>query len=356
VWSCIGWEMNQLEQKRQKTRSNPSDCSEGVFQRQRFLRKQQPISGFALISLFSLPAACDRRKPLETLEFEDLLIVKGEGSIYLVIEKIILNPILILLNCMMCMTSRHTRRNAQGELATFTNQELARLERTNRQQPRQTDTTMGDHANQDDLAAAMALMQQQMQQMQQTIQAQQDAAEQAALAQQEQQAQTGWRTRMAAKSEPPVALRTIMYYLLLRHITISVFKKKKKNEINVMEKGKKEKKHGATGKVEQEVWSCIGWEMNQLEQKRQKTRSNPSDCSEGVFQRQRFLRKQQPISGFALISLFSLPAACDRRKPLETLEFEDLLIVKGKGSIYLVIEKIILNPILILLNCMIFYS
>ncbi|KAG5396906.1 hypothetical protein IGI04_018720 [Brassica rapa subsp. trilocularis] len=90
----------------------------------------------------------------------------------------------------LCMTSRHTRRNAQGELVTFTNQELARLERTNRQQPRQTDTTMGDHANQDDLAAAMALMQQQMQQMQQTIQAQQDAAEQAALAQQEQQAQT----------------------------------------------------------------------------------------------------------------------------------------------------------------------
>ena len=29
--------------------------------------------------------------------------------------------------------------------------------------------------------------------------------------------------------------------------------KKKKNEISVMEKGKKEKKHGATGKVEQEV-------------------------------------------------------------------------------------------------------
>lgn len=58
---------------------------------------------------------------------------------------------------------------------------------------------------------------------------------------------------MVAKSEPPVALRTIMYYLLLRHITISIIKKKKKNEINVMEKGKKEKKHGATGKVEQEV-------------------------------------------------------------------------------------------------------
>ncbi|KAG5411814.1 hypothetical protein IGI04_008133 [Brassica rapa subsp. trilocularis] len=95
----------------------------------------------------------------------------------------------------LCMTSRHTRRNAQGELVTFTNQELARLERTNCQQPRKTDTTMGDHANQDDLAAAMALMQQQMQQMQQTIQAQQDAAEQAALAQQEQQAQTNQNQR-----------------------------------------------------------------------------------------------------------------------------------------------------------------
>ncbi|KAF3502160.1 hypothetical protein F2Q69_00040948 [Brassica cretica] len=45
----------------------------------------------------------------------------------------------------------------------------------------------------------------------------------------------------------------------------------KKNEIKVMEKGKKEKKHGAIGKIEREVWSCIGWEMDQLEQKRQKT-------------------------------------------------------------------------------------
>ena len=40
----------------------------------------------------------------------------------------------------------------------------------------------------------------------------------------------GWRTRMVAKSEPPVALRTIMYYLLLRHITISVLKKKNKKK------------------------------------------------------------------------------------------------------------------------------
>lgn len=53
---------------------------------------------------------------------------------------------------------------------------------------------MGDHGHQDDLAAAMQLMQQQMLQMQQTIQAQQAAAEQsaqqAALARQEQAAQT----------------------------------------------------------------------------------------------------------------------------------------------------------------------
>ncbi|KAF2595901.1 hypothetical protein F2Q68_00011257 [Brassica cretica] len=46
---------------------------------------------------------------------------------------------------------------------------------------------MGDHANQDDLAAAMQLMQQQMQQLQQTIQAPEQAAQQQ---QQEQQAQT----------------------------------------------------------------------------------------------------------------------------------------------------------------------
>ncbi|KAF2613274.1 hypothetical protein F2Q70_00011608 [Brassica cretica] len=45
---------------------------------------------------------------------------------------------------------------------------------------------MGDHTNQDDLAAAMQLMQQQMQQLQQTIQAQEQASQQ----QQEQQAQT----------------------------------------------------------------------------------------------------------------------------------------------------------------------
>ena len=54
--------------------------------------------------------------------------------------------------------------------------------------------------------------------------------------------------------------------------------------------------------------------------------------------------------------LFTFYAILDRRKPLETLEFEDLLIVKGEDSISLVIEKIILNPILILLNCMMFYS
>ena len=69
------------------------------------------------------------------------------------------------------MTSRHTRRNAQGPLFTLSNKELARLERQNRQLPRPTNTTMGDHGGQDDLTAAMALMQQQMHQMQQTINA-----------------------------------------------------------------------------------------------------------------------------------------------------------------------------------------
>ncbi|XP_048617046.1 uncharacterized protein LOC106423145 [Brassica napus] len=49
---------------------------------------------------------------------------------------------------------------------------------------------MGDQGHQDDLTAAMQLMQQQMIQMQQTIQARQDAAEQATLARQEQQVQT----------------------------------------------------------------------------------------------------------------------------------------------------------------------
>ncbi|KAF3527856.1 hypothetical protein DY000_02041059 [Brassica cretica] len=79
----------------------------------------------------------------------------------------------------MCMPSRHTRINAQGPLLTLSNEELIRLERHNRQHPRPTNTTMGDNRDQDDLTAAMALMQQQMQQMQQTINAQQ-AAQQAA--------------------------------------------------------------------------------------------------------------------------------------------------------------------------------
>ncbi|KAF2584977.1 hypothetical protein F2Q70_00035330 [Brassica cretica] len=85
------------------------------------------------------------------------------------------------------MTSRHTRSNAQGPLHQLTNDELARLERQNPQQPRTTDTNMGDHDNQDDLTAALAIIQQQMQtqqqqmlQMQQTIQNQQQDAQEAA--------------------------------------------------------------------------------------------------------------------------------------------------------------------------------
>ncbi|KAG5397774.1 hypothetical protein IGI04_019588 [Brassica rapa subsp. trilocularis] len=216
----------------------------------------------------------------------------------------------------------------------------------------QTDTTMGDHANQDDLTAAMALMQQQMQQMQQTIQAQQDAAEQAALARQEQRAQTFFKNCRETQEEIKVlytkALSTPALKVLPKvddpgkfvfpcSIAGTTFKdtlcdsgscvnliskailddlgiadveqklkvvpekehgdkgegrlggepewsrnqnhkwhserscvtsffvtspyqssKKKKNENNVMEKGKKEKKHGATGKVEQEVGTKSG--------------------------------------------------------------------------------------------------
>src|SRR5690606_39209288 len=79
------------------------------------------------------------------------------------------------------MTNRHTRSNAQGPLHQLTNEELARLERQNHQQPRPTNTNMGDQGHHDDLTASFALMQQQMQQMQNTIQGQQAAAEQAAL-------------------------------------------------------------------------------------------------------------------------------------------------------------------------------
>ncbi|KAF3606216.1 hypothetical protein DY000_02048935 [Brassica cretica] len=76
-----------------------------------------------------------------------------------------------------CMNSRHTRRNAQGELVTFSNQELARLERTNRQQSGPNNAIMGDFGNKEQLTAQM---QQQMQQLQDTIQAQEQAAQQAA--------------------------------------------------------------------------------------------------------------------------------------------------------------------------------
>ncbi|KAF3531320.1 hypothetical protein DY000_02037548 [Brassica cretica] len=70
-----------------------------------------------------------------------------------------------------CMTSRHTRRNAQREPVTLSNQELARLERTNREQSRPDNVTMGDYGNQEQLTAQLQQMQQRMLQMQQTIQA-----------------------------------------------------------------------------------------------------------------------------------------------------------------------------------------
>ncbi|KAF3582736.1 hypothetical protein DY000_02034299 [Brassica cretica] len=64
---------------------------------------------------------------------------------------------------------RHTRSNAQGPLHQLTNDELARLERQNRQQPRTIDTNMGDHGNMDDLTVALALIQQQMQTQQHNV-------------------------------------------------------------------------------------------------------------------------------------------------------------------------------------------
>ncbi|KAG5374104.1 hypothetical protein IGI04_042587 [Brassica rapa subsp. trilocularis] len=95
----------------------------------------------------------------------------------------------------------------------------------------------------------------------------------------------------------------------------------------------------------------------------------PSECSSGrdflgnynhygICPNYPYFLSQPPVALIYHIFCFSLSfyAILDRRKPLETLEFEDLLIVKGEGSISLVIEKIILNPILILLNCMMFYS
>ena len=60
------------------------------------------------------------------------------------------------------MTSRHTRSNTQGDLIPLTNQELASLERTNRQQKLIT-STMADFGTPEQMAASM---QQQMQQMQ----------------------------------------------------------------------------------------------------------------------------------------------------------------------------------------------
>ncbi|KAF3594539.1 hypothetical protein DY000_02021361 [Brassica cretica] len=68
-----------------------------------------------------------------------------------------------------CMTNRHTRGSTQGELISLTNQELASLERTNRQQ-RPNTTTMDNFGTPEQIAASMQQMQQQMQQ---TIAAQQ---------------------------------------------------------------------------------------------------------------------------------------------------------------------------------------
>ena len=82
----------------------------------------------------------------------------------------------------------------------LSNQELVRLERMNRQQPRPTNTTMGDHGGQDDLTAAMELMQQQMQKMQQTINTQEAARQAAAELAAQQAEQQGAPNRRAEPS------------------------------------------------------------------------------------------------------------------------------------------------------------
>ena len=80
------------------------------------------------------------------------------------------------------MTNRHTRSNTQGDLILLTNQELASLERTNRQQKSIT-ATMADFGTPEQMAASMQQMQQmqqhmqQMQELHQTIAAQQLAAQ-----------------------------------------------------------------------------------------------------------------------------------------------------------------------------------
>ena len=109
------------------------------------------------------------------------------------------------------MTSRPTGRNAQGPLHTLSNEELARLERTNRQQPRPMNTTMGDHDTQGDLAAAMALMQQTMNAREQAAQA---AAELAAQQQQQQGVPIGevnlprkFPTTRSAMNPPPCQIQ-----------------------------------------------------------------------------------------------------------------------------------------------------
>ena len=130
VWSCIGWEIDHLEQKSQKEpeleiftsgttlqavlgRVEQPKC---MFQRQTFLRKLQVNSGFALISLYSPKAVCglhissfsfslslffstlflETKKPdLSFWRFVIWYFVKGEGSISLTVEKIAMNPLFI---------------------------------------------------------------------------------------------------------------------------------------------------------------------------------------------------------------------------------------------------------------------
>ena len=81
---------------------------------------------------------------------------------------------------------------------------------------------------------------------------------------------------MVAKSEPLVALRTIMYYLLLRHIT-----KKKQNENKVIEKGKKSKKHEPLGRSSKKLVPSI---EEYVEESRKQNNQSPVPSSEQSHQ------------------------------------------------------------------------
>ena len=133
-----------------------------------------------------------------------------------------------------------------------------------------------------------------------------------------------------------------------------------------------------------QVWSCTGWEMDQLEQMRQKRLQFGDFHAEqswwlfpivrNLFQRQRFLRKLQVISGFALISIFLLqPHVASKylfffpflyifstlfSTQNQTLKLHcwDLLTCKGRRLHLSRLQKITLNQLFLSVILMQYYS